>query len=95
MRKGNLTREEAVAMVGEEAVAKVESEDCDFTNRMQTDGDTGVEFSASVRCKDQNGDDCVLIAYYYQEQEALDDLEEAGNDDLGLLDWEIEGYEVY
>ncbi len=90
MQKGNLTRKAAVAMVGAAAVAKVENENCDYTNRVQTDGDTAVEFSASVKCKDQNGVDCVLVAYYYQDVDDLDGLE-----DLSGLDWEIAGYEVY
>ncbi|HBG07680.1 MAG: hypothetical protein A2075_09150 [Geobacteraceae bacterium GWC2_58_44] len=89
MRKGNLTREQAVAVVGEAAVAKVEADNCDYTSRVQTDGDTGVEFSASVKCTDKDGDDCVLVAYYYQEPEDLD-----GCEDLGNLDWTIEGYEI-
>ncbi len=80
--KGNLTREQAVAAVGEEAVAKVEAENCDFTNRVMDGG--WVEFAASVKV----GDD-TLTAYYYQTQEAVDAVE-----DLGSLTWEIEGYEV-
>ncbi len=80
-----------MAMVGEEAVIEVERENCEYTNRVQTDGDTGVEFAASVRCTDQHGDDCTLVAYYYQDQETLDEL---GDNDLSALDWEIEGYEV-
>lgn len=89
MRKGNLSRDEAVKIVGEKAVAAVENENCDFTNRVQTDGDTGVEFSASVVCEDQDGDRVTLVAYYYQEEEDLEGVE-----DLGGLDWEIEGFEV-
>lgn len=88
--KGNLTRAEAVAIVGEATVAKVDSRNCDFTNRVQCDGDTRVEFSASTcNAKDTNGDDCTLVAYYYQEQADLD-----GVDDLSSLDWTVHGYEV-
>jgi hypothetical protein len=76
-------------MVGEDAVAKVDATNCDFTNRVQCDGDTRTEFAAAVRCKDKDGTDCTLVAYYYQEQEAVDAVEE-----LDQLDWEIEGYEV-
>lgn len=42
--KGEMNREQAVAMVGEVAVDKVERENCDFTNRVQCDGDTCTEF---------------------------------------------------
>ena len=80
--KGNLNREQAVAQVGEEAVAKVEAENCDFTNRVMDGG--LVEFSASVKVGDE-----MLVAYYYQTQDAVD----AAND-LGDLAWEIEGYEI-
>lgn len=93
MRKGNLTREQAVAIVGEAAVAKVDAEGCDFTNRVgfngSVQGDDEVEFSASVSCKD--GDDCEvsLVAYYYQDADDVDAAE-----GLDGLRWEIEGYEI-
>lgn len=80
--KGNLTREQAVAQVGEEAVAQVERENCDFTNRVRDNG--WVEFSASVTVGDKT-----LVTYYYQTQEAIDAAGE-----LDQLDWEIEGFEV-
>ena len=87
MRKGDLTRSEAITLVGIEAVNQVEAENCDFTNRVQTDGDRYVEFSASVDCADKDGD-AILIAYYYQDESDL------VIDDLGLLDWEIAGFEI-
>jgi hypothetical protein len=61
---------------------------CDFSNRVQTDGDTAVEFEACVYFTDNEGNKRSLTAYYYQEQEDLDEFEE-----LDALDWEIEGYE--
>jgi hypothetical protein len=89
MVKGNLNRAEAVAMVGEKAVAQVEAENCEMTGRVQTDGDSRVEFSASVECVDQHGDKATLVAYYYQEDEAVNNT-----DDLSTLFWDVEGYEV-
>jgi len=89
MRKGILTREEAIRVAGSDVVSRLDSENCDFSNRVQTDGDTAVEFSASVEFVDEDGTECCLIAYYYQEQDDLDGVE-----DLSLLDWDIEGYEV-
>ena len=89
MRKGKLTRAEAIKIAGFDAVNRLDGENCDFSNRVQTDGDTAVEFEASVEFVDEDGTECCLIAYYYQEQ---DDL--AGVEDLSLLDWDIEGYEV-
>lgn len=87
--KGEMNREQAVAMVGEVAVDKVERENCDFTNRVQTDGDSRTEFSASVRCEDKDGNEVTLVAYYYQEQADVDAVE-----NLDELNWEIAGYEV-
>ena len=87
--KGKLTREQVVAMVGSEAVDKVDAENCDFTNRLQTDGDNRVEFSSSVLCEDKEGYESTLIAYYYQDD---DDL--VGVEDLSDLTWTIAGYEV-
>lgn len=89
MRKGELTREQAIDICGLDAVNKLDTVNCDFTNRVQTDGDDAVEFAASISCKDSDGEDCTLIAYYYQDQESVD-----AADDLGSLDWEINGYEV-
>lgn len=89
--KGNLTREQAVAIVGEQAVDAVERENCDFTNRVQCDGDTRVEFAASVLASDTEGNEVSLIAYYYIEQ---DDLDANEDNSLDVFDWEIEGYEV-
>lgn len=90
MRKGDLTREQAIAAVGLAKVEELEALECDFTNRLQTDGDTAVEFAASLKFVDDEGITRTLTAYYYQEQEDLDAVE-----DLGMLDWEIEGYEIW
>ena len=79
MRNGNLTRNQAIAIVGIDAVTKVDHENCDFTNRVQPDGEDGIEFSASVAC----GGGAVLVAYYYLTQEDID----AAGDDLSNCDW--------
>ena len=88
MRKGSMSRYEAMQAVGRIAVEAVEAENCEFTNRVQTDGDTAVEFSASVAAIDADGD-CILTAYYYQDPDILNEV-----DDFGDLDWQIEGYEI-
>ena len=80
--KGNLTRAQAVEIVGEAAVKAVEAKSCDFTNRVMDDG--MVEFSSSVTTEEG-----VLTAYYYQTQADVD-----AADGLDALDWEIEGYEI-
>jgi len=89
MRKGDLTRDQAINICGTSAVNNLDRLNCDFTNRVQTDGDDAVEFAASIKCTDDNGDDCTLIAYYYQDPDDIDET-----DDLGSLDWEINGYEI-
>lgn len=91
MKKGDLTREQAIELVGLAAVEAVEKENCDFTNRLIDPVFDIVEFSACVACTHADGDDCILTAYYYQTNE---DIDESGGE-LGNLDWGIEGYEVY
>lgn len=92
MKKGTLTRDQAIEIVGADAVAKVDQENCDFTNRVgyngSCQGDNEVEFSASVRAEDRDGNDVLLIAYYYHDAEAVD-----GNE-LDCLELKIRGYEV-
>lgn len=89
-KKGTMTREEAVALVGEKAVLAAESKNCEPTGRLQTDGDDSVEFSASVDCNDAEGCSCVITVYYYPTQEQLDNA----GDDLSNVAWVIAGYEV-
>ena len=90
MRKGKMTRDQAVAICGESVVDQVESKNCDFTGALMDAGDTAVEFAASVEFEDAEGYDKVLTVYYYQEQESVDEV-----DDLDQLNWEIAGYEIY
>jgi hypothetical protein len=92
--KGNLTREQAVAIVGEAAVAAAEAANCEPTNRVgysgACQGDAEIEWSASASAKDQDGTACTVTAYYYTSQEEID----AAGDDLSNVDWVIAGYEV-
>lgn len=90
MRYGKLTRDQAIEIAGAAKVDEVDAKNCDFTNRLQTDGDEAIEFSASVSFEDADGDDCSLTAFYYQFQEDLD----GAGDDLSNCDWVIAGYEV-
>lgn len=86
----NMTREQAVAAVGEQAVAAVEAENCDFTGALMDECDPCVEFAASVGCEDKDGNRVTLSAYYYPTQAELDDV----GDDLSNIDWQIVRYEV-
>ena len=91
MKKGTLTREHAIAIVGAEAVTTVDRENYEFTNRVgyngACQGDAAVEFSASVKAVDREGRSVHLIAYCYQDAVAVDN-------GLDSLDWTAEGYEV-
>ena len=89
MRKGRLTRELAIQEVGLEIVEKLEHKNCDFSGCLQVDGDDVVEFTASIAFTNSDGDDCHLIAYYYQMAEDMEGIE------LDQLDWKIEGYEIF
>lgn len=92
--KGNLTREQAVAIVGEAAVAKAESANCEPTNRVgyngAIQGDDLIEWAGSAAAEDKDGAACTVTAYYYTSQEEID----AAGDDLSNVDWTIAGYEV-
>lgn len=94
MQKGNLTREQAVSIVGEAAVLKAESSNCEPTGRVgyngACQGDDLIEWEGSVAAEDKDGTECIVAVYYYTTQEEID---EAG-DDLSNVDWVIAGYEV-
>ena len=94
MQKGNLTREEAIAIVGLESVEKAESKNCEPTNRVgyngACQGDDLIEWSAGAAAKDQDGTAVVVTVYYYTTQDEID----AAGDDLGNVNWVIAGYEV-
>lgn len=84
MRKGNLTKEQAITLCGHFVVDLLDNKNADFTNRVQTDGDTDVEFSAQIETVAG-----VLIVYYYQPEEFIK------NNDIQLcdLDWQVHAYD--
>jgi hypothetical protein len=91
MRKGNLSRRDVVAMVGEELVKKLEAKNCDPTGRLlQTDGDDAVEYSASICLFPGAEYERTIIAYYYQEPADLYKCE----NDLSYLSWKVNGFEI-
>lgn len=90
-KHGNMTREQAIEAVGLQLVERLDSEDCDFTGRLQTDGDDSIEFSASIALPEDREDFYThLFAFYYQSPEAI----EAAGEDLSNCDWKISGYEI-
>lgn len=97
MTKGTLTREQAIEIVGEDAVNCVESDNCEPTNRVGYNGacqdDALTEWRASKDATDMDGEDVVLSVYYYTTHE--DDQRMADADgDGSAIDWDIAGYEV-
>ncbi|HZR79690.1 MAG TPA: hypothetical protein VFD92_01235 [Candidatus Binatia bacterium] len=66
--KGPLTREAAIDIVGREAVEAVEAAAFEPTDRVQTDGDTRLEFAASIDCVARDGRPVRLRAYAYQQR---------------------------
>ena len=88
--KGNLSRDEAIAQVGLNAIELVESENCEPTNRHQTDGDDSVEFMSTVTAMNKYGDLVELRAYYYLTPKDLD----SATDNYDHIDWVIHGYEI-
>ena len=94
MQKGNLTRAEAVAIVGESAVSKADAANCEPTNRVgyngAIQGDDLIEWSGSASAEDKDGTACTVTAYYYTSQDEID----TAGDDLSNVDWTISGYEV-
>jgi len=88
--KNLLTREQAVALVGEEFVAKVDAENCEPTNMVGYNSE--IEWAANISLPDsEDGFSVYLTAYYYtnEEQEAI--AKEHGWD---AINWEVAGYEV-
>ena len=97
MTKGNLTREQAVAIIGEAVVDAAERKNCEPTGRVGYNGacqsDDLCEWSASASGADKDGTACSVVVYYYTTNE--DDETMAANDgDGSAIDWEISGYEV-
>lgn len=92
MNLDNLTRDQAISLVGLKAVELVESLNCDCTSRY-TDGieyDGYDEFVATVYL-DGNQFSSVS-AYYYQKKD--DSIFLSEEIDLGSFDWIVDHYEV-
>jgi hypothetical protein len=95
--KGNLSREDAVAAIGEDAVNAAESANCEPTGRVGYNGacqDNDLcEWFASAPGTDKNGVECSVIVYYYTTNEQ-DETMAAQDGDGSAIDWVIEGYEI-
>lgn len=74
----NLTREQAIALAGADAVDRVERAQVGFTHKQLMDGGL-VEFAADV-----DVDGAILTAYYYQPRADVDAVQ-----NLDELDWHV------
>lgn len=101
MRKGNLTREQAIEYSSLADVVRVESENCEPTNRVGYNGacqdDDETEWSASVMINSDIGLSPsimpTLVAYYYTTTEQDEAIAEAYGDG-SVIDWAVAGYEI-
>ena len=62
-----INKGKAIAAVGIHAVESVMAQPCDLTNRV-TDGTEWsgyTEFAATLKTKDEDGDEVILVAYYF------------------------------
>lgn len=86
IREELLNRDQAVGLVGEGVIERLDSEDVDFTGSCRSDGD--VEFSASVSAMDNDGNEVTVTAYCYVDENVVQTT------DLDAIRWKIEGYDV-
>lgn len=88
MMNENLSRDEAIAIVGESAVDFVETTSAVQKGTLRRDGK--VEFESCIRCKDKDGESCILSAVWLMDGDDVNRVE-----DLSDLDWdECDHYEV-
>ena len=90
--KGNLSRVQAIATVGEEAVVKAEKENCEPTNRVgfcgNSKGDDMIEWKASFKLEDGR----IINVYYYTDE--IDEETATNADNWDFIEWDAWGYEV-
>jgi hypothetical protein len=92
MKKWTMTREQVEGLVGQEALIRLDGENCEPTNRLgyngACQGDELTEWSASIKVGSET-----LIAYYYTDND--EDALMADNDgDGSLINWTIAGYDI-
>lgn len=90
MYHGQMTRERAIKEAGLAAVKKVESLNCEPTNRLDDQLTiTGeMEWSTCVDLEDGR----ILTAYYYTDADDQQKAEDTG--DWGSVDWNVHGYDI-
>ena len=82
-----LTRNQAVQIVGETAVAQAERDNCEPTNRVgyngACQGDATIEWRGSAVALDKDGEECTVSVYYHTTQDEVD----AAGEDLSNIKW--------
>lgn len=84
MKKGDLTREQAIELAGVEAVEAAENESCQPTGRVGYNG----ECQSDDLCEWASSKNGVTVYYYTTNED--DAIMSVGS----CIDWDIEGYEV-
>jgi hypothetical protein len=77
----NLSRDQAIEIVGLDAIEFAETTNAVQTGSLRRDGQ--VEFKSRFVCKDKNGDKCTVSAVWLMD---ADDVRRV--DDLSDLDWD-------
>jgi hypothetical protein len=83
-----MTADFAREFLGEELFNELNDKAPEFSMRCCEDP-TEVEFSASIKFKDDCEHDCVATAYYYQDKDKLE-----ATDDMSDLNWSVDHYEL-
>ena len=84
-----ITRDQAIAIVGQATVDAVDAENCDFSGHW-SDDDTMIQFHSSKKCVDMDGNDVTLQVIYWQDKNEVD-----ANEDLSNLTWDPMGYRIH
>jgi len=87
----NLSREQAIDLVGQASVEALDNEHCEPTSRLLPGEDPDSEFVASVKCE-WDGQPARLRAIYFQSADEMLKIPEDG--DMSVLDWEIDHYRL-
>ena len=85
-----MTKDQAIQQGYAEQVAAVDVVAADFSQRVCPDP-TVIEFTAHRHFVGADGYEYIMTAFYYQDKEDIDALEDG---DLGSLDWVATNYEV-
>lgn len=93
----NLTKSQAIDIVGQDAVDKIEYVNCEPTGNVGYNGlcqgDDLIEWTASVHgLTDSDGNDCSLTAYYYTTQ--ADEHVALDSGDWANVDFKINHYKI-